>query len=544
MLRHVEVLSCVSGGSIIGAHYYLEARKLLQEKEDALITKQDYIDIVKRMQKEFLLGVQRNIRVRMLADVWANLRMIRAPHTYSRTQRVGELYEEEIFSRVPDGGGAEPRYLNELLIQPAGESGDFAPKNDNWRRAAKVPMLVLNATALNTGHIWQFTATWTGEPPAGIDAEIDSNYRLRRMYYDEAPKEHHKVRLGHAVAASACVPGIFDPIVFSNLYPNLSVRLVDGGVHDNQGTASLLEQDCVVVLVSDASGQMEAQNEPSHSLLGPPLRSNTILQARVREAQYHELDARRRASLLRGVMFVHLKKDLEGESLDWVDCEDPQDPCSDAPTPGRRGVLTPYGIRRDVQQRLAAIRTDLDSFSDTEAYALMTSGYRMTEHEMREQFSSFGAAANTHERWDFLVVEDAMKQRDAAKELNQHLGVASELFLKAWRVLPRWRQIVALMLLGAPAVLGFFWACWRWASFPLLTPGVIGSTAATILVGLVVGKTVLKVALFRETLTRIALGVGVGFIMCLFAQIHLHLFDKWYLRAGHIDVKNNQPPNP
>jgi predicted acylesterase/phospholipase RssA len=33
-LRHVEVLSCVSGGSIIGAHYYLELRKLLNEKQD------------------------------------------------------------------------------------------------------------------------------------------------------------------------------------------------------------------------------------------------------------------------------------------------------------------------------------------------------------------------------------------------------------------------------------------------------------------------------------------------------------------------------
>jgi len=35
-------------------------------------------------------------------------------------------------------------------------------------------------------------------------------------------------------------------------------------------------------------------------------------------------------------------------------------------------------IRKDVQERLAAIRTDLDSFTDQEAYALMTSGYRKT----------------------------------------------------------------------------------------------------------------------------------------------------------------------
>src|SRR6185369_11673168 len=42
MLRHVEVLSCVSGGSVIGAHYYLEVRKLLESKSDRDITREDY----------------------------------------------------------------------------------------------------------------------------------------------------------------------------------------------------------------------------------------------------------------------------------------------------------------------------------------------------------------------------------------------------------------------------------------------------------------------------------------------------------------------
>ena len=44
VLRHVEVLSCVSGGSIIGAYYYLELKKMLEQKKDEKITQQDYID--------------------------------------------------------------------------------------------------------------------------------------------------------------------------------------------------------------------------------------------------------------------------------------------------------------------------------------------------------------------------------------------------------------------------------------------------------------------------------------------------------------------
>ena len=35
VLRHVEVISCVSGGSIVGAYYYLELRKRLQSKSDS-----------------------------------------------------------------------------------------------------------------------------------------------------------------------------------------------------------------------------------------------------------------------------------------------------------------------------------------------------------------------------------------------------------------------------------------------------------------------------------------------------------------------------
>ena len=75
-----------------------------------------------------------------------------------------------------------------------------------------------------------------GESPNAIDAEIDGNDRLRRMYYGDAPEGFRRVRLGHAVAASACVPGLFQPLEMACLYPEMTLRLVDGGVHDNRGS--------------------------------------------------------------------------------------------------------------------------------------------------------------------------------------------------------------------------------------------------------------------------------------------------------------------
>src|SRR5262249_55434424 len=160
-------LSCVSGGSIIGAHYYLELQRLLETKEDGQITRDDYIQLVARVEKDFLAGVQTNIRCRTFGSIRCNLRMFFQPG-YTTTRRLGELYEAEIYARINDERGGAPRYLTQLLVHPEGESKNFKPKYDNWRRQAKVPELVLNATTLNTGHNWQFTASWMGEPPSRL----------------------------------------------------------------------------------------------------------------------------------------------------------------------------------------------------------------------------------------------------------------------------------------------------------------------------------------------------------------------------------------
>ncbi len=234
----------------------------------------------------------------------------------------------------------------------------------------------------------RFAATWMGEPPTGIDSEIDGNYRLRRLWYEDAPdayrKDKRKIRLGYAVAASACVPGLFEPLALDGLFGEESgkekkivVRLVDGGVHDNQGVASLLEQGCTQIIVSDASGQMGTIDDPSAGVLAVPFRANSILMSRVREAEFNELDARRRSSLLRDLVFVHLKQNLGASPIDWVKCNDRFDATDDARAPDARGDLTSYGIKKDIQALLSSVRTDLDSFSDAEAYALVMSGYAM-----------------------------------------------------------------------------------------------------------------------------------------------------------------------
>lgn len=563
LLRRVEVLSCVSGGSIIGAHYYLQVRRLLQEKEDSEIEPADYVRVVRRVQRDFLEGVQRNVRTRVGSNLAANLRMIFGtdqkvlrrlfgPH-YSRTMRAGELFESEIFKRV-EGVGEPPFWLNEMYVTPKGEGADFRPKYHNWRRDAKVPILILNAATLNTGHSWHFTASYMGEPPAGIDSDIDGNDRLRRLYYDgdDTPPAHRQVRLGHAVAASACVPGLFEPIALSGLYPDRVVRLVDGGTCDNQGVSGLLEQGCSVILISDGSGQMESIKDPSRGVLGVPLRSTTILQARVRQAQYQDLKARRRSGLLRGFMFVHLKEDLDVDPINWEGCLDTYEADDEEARPAaRKGPLTDYGVDKKMQHLLAAVRTDLDSFSDAEAYALMTSAYRMTGRALSTGKCVEGyTVPEREERWDFLSVADGMQGAGERYEgLMRLLGVSGSLAFKVWK-LKKTLKVLAWVL-GIAFLAATVYLLWHYREQEVVqavTVGAVGlfllSAVLTTLATMFVGKTVMRIIRLRETLIRAAVGVGVGVLGWLAAWLHLGIFDRMFLNLGRVEVERDDEDAP
>jgi predicted acylesterase/phospholipase RssA len=414
MLRHIEVISCVSGGSILGAYYYLEVRNLLRTKTDAQITREDYIEIVNNIEREFLAGVQQNIRMRMMLEPGSNWKVLTS-HTSTTTDRLAELYERDLYARVQDENhGTSHRFIQDLLITPAGTPADtsFDPRYQNWRRMNKVPILILNATTLNTCHAWQFTATFMGEPPVRtIDSKIDGNDRLRRMYYGDAPLQYRRIRLGQAVAASACVPGLFDPLVLDQLYPDYVAKMVDGGVYDNQGTASLLEQDCTVLLVSDASGQTAIDKDPGRDRIGVSLRTNNVLMARGRQEQYQLLSTLLDAGLLRGVAYVHLKKDLDAEPVDWLGCPDPS-------TPEPKNILTSYGIRKDIQKSLAAIRTDLDSFSDAEADVLMLSGYQMMKMEVEGCIKGFPVSTANPVDWRFRAIGELAASLVSSSDLQ------------------------------------------------------------------------------------------------------------------------------
>lgn len=527
LLRHVEVLSCVSGGSVIGAHYALEIKRLL-ESATGRIDQQEYITAVERVARTFLAGVQENIRTRVISNAIDNFRMVLQPG-FSRTVRLGNLYQELIFARLP--AGKQTIRLRDLMVKPsAGVTGP--PKYINWRRIDKIPILILNATCLNTGHNWQFTASWMGEPPTQIPTRLDANVRLRRMYLtDEAPEEYRDFSLGQAVAASSCVPGLFTPLEMKGLYEGITVRLVDGGVYDNQGIGGLLDQNCTVIIVSDASGQLATDVKPTDAPLGVLGRSNNITMSSVRSQQFEELMAREDSGRLKEFTFLHLKQELDTRDIDWIRCRNPKQ-LSNEQLRTASQQLTSYGIMKSSQEKIAALRTDLDSFSDTEAHALMYSGYAMARTYVAREIRGFPLHPVLH-NWDFLDIRNRLQNPGpAADHMEKLLNIGQHNAFKIWRLLPVLTGIAIVMgiaLIGALGWSAFFypgeWKIPARTVFGFLLTGVLG------LAGL---GWIMKVVNIKKSIYQGLVMMGLCLFGAILSGIHLRTFDKLFVYKGKV----------
>ena len=176
-------------------------------------------------------------------------------------------------------------------------------------------MLVINATTVNTGHAWQFTPTWMGESPWAVHEEADSIPRLEWSWYyrEQQLADRAGSRRGRVGLRARCVCA--DEI--DGAYKDIHVQLVDGGVHDNQGTVALLAHDCNVLLVSDACGQLAARKEPRRRVGAPAYakRSMDTLMERMRLANYARSRGAPARGLLRGLMFLHMKAGLDAETI-------------------------------------------------------------------------------------------------------------------------------------------------------------------------------------------------------------------------------------
>lgn len=533
----MEVISTVSGGSIIGALYYLHVKKRLEDKPDEQITDWDYLEITEIIARDFLAGVQQNPRTLTFADLRKNLEMFKP--NYSRSDRLGELYDELFYQPVKATGEPGMIQMQQLKIFPrlpdGGQDGNFNPLDGNAARRNKVPILMLNATTLNDGHNWRFEAQTMGEPSrqGQWEIEIDKNFRLQRPpAYQDMIQKQQTLELGIAVAASACVPGLFRPLAVSDLYPDrIRVQLVDGGVHDNQGVQGLLDMDCRLMVVSDATGQLRDAHDPRTGFVSVVTRANAILMDRVREDQLFWLMKDDELQ----VALVHLRQGLAVKSTPWIGPNNK--PAALPPGVGAEAASQKFGVAPEVQELLSQVRTDLDSFTEVEAYSLMMDAYLMSEDELQRTFDASPVPEAGTGDWDFLKVKPWLEK--PTPDYLKQLRVAGQTAFKLFS-LNRLLYLGA-MAAGAALLVGLWYSpAANWALPTITIRGILmGAMGAALVLlyprlrGLLKDLGYIrKPAKFR--LTFIVEGV-MALLAWAFIKVHLKVFDPWFLAQGKID---------
>ena len=406
---------------------------------------------------------------------------------------------------------------------------------------------------------------------AGWDAPPEAlawKDRYRRIRYTEIDPNARKpwFLLGSAVAASAAVPGLFPPLAVSNLYENRRVQLVDGGVFDNQGVTGLLDLDfcCNAFVVSDASGQSLAQDNPKPDLASVLGSTTSILMARVREEVINNLISSNQDNPER-VAYFHLTRGLLAQQHDAAG-QASRPELHARMAAGVTRCEDDYGVTAEMQKAIAQLRTDLDSFTDTEALALQADAYLMSERPLRALSRIYPITETPHD-WRLLSIAAALTQGD--ERVLTQLQIGKNL---AWKPLKlAWSQglgsFAGLTLYALPLTLVFgaygyvaWWGLSAWLAphsaldVATLQPDAVADLLKLVLPPLTVAGLNLALASFAERVVKGSgklvswirklvsvpqelLSLTLRFLVfpvliCIPFWLYVHTINRYYVKLG------------
>ncbi len=204
LLRYVEVLSTVSGGSIIGALYALLLKKHLDAKNP--LERSDYINIIKELDRALVKGIKQNLRTRLLMNPFGLLRVLLTSDSLGK--RMARIYERYIYSDIvkqlkgaSNTSSLRPgEYkLKDLVITPGGrpvsegiEEFNRKVSDENQKKGSAITKIILNATTLNSGVPFWFSPIEIGDPRLGFfrhDEITELQMRKRLLEMSEADLE-------------------------------------------------------------------------------------------------------------------------------------------------------------------------------------------------------------------------------------------------------------------------------------------------------------------------------------------------------------------
>jgi predicted acylesterase/phospholipase RssA len=214
--------------------------------------------------------------------------------------------------------------------------------------------------------------------PVGFYKAVAAVYFFRsaEVFSCDAKQALAELTLTHAVAASANFPPIFDPFEIYRLYdPQKAnvLRLTDGGVYDNQGMETLIDENCTHMILSDAGGLLENDKEPSANRV---LMMKRIIDVLMGTLRYFQLEGAYKEKKLNALASGKKKKNHPLKAIAFFHmASDPADAAKVKPAP-----LPPHAMSKQI----AEIRTDLNSFDENEINALVYQGYQLSDRFIRK----------------------------------------------------------------------------------------------------------------------------------------------------------------
>lgn len=242
ILSEVDVISCISGGSIIGTYYALNKGNFENFEKS----------FVQKLQTSCIKKIIFNFRFLLPAvGVVAYLAIILLDPFHWQISRIFVFIMVVILLTI--------LFILQFKIFPLTTLKIKAYQKVFYGNAKisdlpSKPLLAINATNLSTGTLFTFSRSKCS----------DSSYEFIKDGGKSVTFNCSKMPVAVAVAASTSVPVPFNPVRIHKKYyenPNdwfrVNPQLIDGGLYDNQGIHKLTQENssyaCDIIIVSDGS---------------------------------------------------------------------------------------------------------------------------------------------------------------------------------------------------------------------------------------------------------------------------------------------------
>ncbi len=176
LLRYVEVLSTVSGGSIVGALYVLMLKQRLDAHDS--ISRDEYVDLVRELERDFVKGIQKDLRTRLIMNPLGMLSVLISHDGLGR--RMGRIYQRYLYRGVVEALGFKQKNrlydflwpgwmpLRQLrFTRPMPNGIDAHNQTAVADDRSAIPNFILNATSLNSGTPFRLSSLEIGDPRSG-----------------------------------------------------------------------------------------------------------------------------------------------------------------------------------------------------------------------------------------------------------------------------------------------------------------------------------------------------------------------------------------